>query len=344
MLSHISLHNFRNHATKELTLAPQTVIVGPNGSGKTAILEAISLLSLTTSWRTERDSEVVAWEKPFTRIVAGDRELVIQRHPYYKRIRIDGMSKRAGEVLGTLPSILFQPDDSALIHGSPAYRRSSIDRLLSQTDHEYAKALLHCQRVVKQRNKLLKRIQEGQAQVAELDYWDAQLAHHGEYVKELRKSALPLLEETVSEVFQQLVPHGGGITITYHQSPRGGEQSFLRHLEENRYKEVASGMTLYGPHREDIDFIWQTHPASEVMSRGQSRALVIAFKAAELKYLENHTETPPIFLLDDVFSEFDEERRERIITLINGYQVVMTVTDLGELAKKLPKTVQVVEL
>ena len=146
------------------------------------------------------------------------------------------------------------------------------------------------------------------------------------------------------EVFLQLVPEGGGITLEYHQSPRGGEESFLRHLQQNRFKEVAAGMTLYGPHREDLGFTWQEHAAAEVMSRGQTRALVIAFKAAELHYLENHTETPPIFLLDDVFSEFDEGRRSRILSLIEGYQVVMTVTELGELKKKLPSSATVIEL
>lgn len=342
MLTDLSLFHFRNHEERTFELAPQTVITGPNGAGKTNILEAVAMLCWTTSWKTDRDSEVVAFDSTFARVLSGDRELVIQRHPYYKRIRIDGVSKRASEVLGTIPATLFQPDDSALVHGAPAYRRLSLDRLLSQTNSEYARSLTHLQKVVKQRNKLLKLLQEGNASEDELSYWDGELATHGEYVKTVRKEALPLLAATVNEIFKELIPENGPVTLEYQESPRGGIESFLHHLHASRMKEIAAGMTLYGPHREDIIFMWGEHPAAECMSRGQSRALVIAFKVAELRYIEDHSEVKPLLLLDDVFSEFDADRRRTIVRLMSQYQTIMTTTDLDDIQKK--KDIQIIAL
>jgi DNA replication and repair protein RecF len=334
MLTNLSLFNFRNHEERSFELSPQTVITGRNGVGKTNILEAVAMLCWTTSWKTDRDSEVVAWDAPFARIIGGDRELVIQRHPYYKRIRVDGLSKRASEVLGTMPATLFQPDDSALVHGAPAYRRLSLDRLLSQTNVGYSRSLTQLQRIVKQRNKLLKQLQEGNASTDELSYWDAELATHSDVVKHLRKEALPILSATVNEVFKELIPEDGPVTLEYQESPRGGVESLLHHLQNSRGKEIAAGMTLYGPHREDIIFMWGEHLAAECMSRGQSRALVIAFKVAELRYIEGHSEVKPLLLLDDVFSEFDSDRRQVIVELMGQYQTIMTTTDLDDIKKK----------
>lgn len=344
MLNDLSLFNFRNHTERTVKLAPQTIITGPNGSGKTNILEAVAMLSWTTSWKTDRDSEVVAWDAPFARIVGGDRELVIQRHPYYKRIRVDEVSKRASEVLGTMPATLFQPEDSTLVYGAPAYRRLTLDRLLSQTNQGYARSLTQLQKVVKQRNRLLKQIQEGRAGEDELPYWDAELATHGEVVKAVRREAIPQLETIANQVFQELIPENGPITFEYHESPRGTVESFLHHLQASRMKEIASGMTLYGPHREDIGFLWGEHPAAECMSRGQSRAVVIAFKVAELRYIEEHSEQKPLLLLDDVFSEFDEQRRTKIVELMGEYQTIMTVTELGPLKGKVAKGAEIIEL
>jgi DNA replication and repair protein RecF len=329
MLTDLSLQNFRNHQERQFVLSQQTVIVGPNGAGKTNILEAIAMLSLTTSWKTERDSEVVNWDSPFARVVSGERELVIQRHPYYKRIRIDGLSKRVGEVVGTQPSVLFQPDDSALIYGAPAYRRAALDRLLSQTVPGYMRTLSQLQKVLKHRNKLLKQIQEREASEDQLAYWDEQLAADSAIIHAARREAVPELNEGIVRYFAELIEDDLGVRMEYHQSPRHAEEapSFLHHIEQNRQKEIAAGTTLYGPHREDLIFFWGEHPAAEGMSRGQVRALVLAFKLAEVEYIEKHTELAPLLLLDDVFSEFDEERRRRVLGLAKTHQTILTATD-----------------
>lgn len=330
MLRTLELTNFRNHPERRVELGQQTVIVGKNGAGKTAILEAVAMLSLTTSWRASKDSEVVAWDAPFARIVGDGRELVIQRKPYYKRIRIDGISKRAGEVVGTLPTVLFHPDDSQLVTGSPAYRRAALDRLLSQSVPGYMSALSRLQRILKQRNKLLKLLQEAMASRDELQYWDGQLAAEAATVRAGRATAIPRFAEAVAAQFSTLVPDSFPLTLSYDQSPKHAAtaEGILQHLQDNHHKEVAAGVTLYGPQREDILFSWGGHPAVEALSRGQIRAVVLAFKMAEVAFVEETTGLLPIFLLDDVYSEFDRDRRQVINRLITGYQSILTTTEV----------------
>lgn len=272
------------------------------------------------------------------------RELVIQAKPSYKRFRIDEVSKRLLEILGTLPSVLFQPDDSDLVFGSPSYRRQTVDRLLSQTDIRYAKTLQQYQKVLKQRNRLLKQVQEGRAREDELDYWDEEMGTAAEAIQHDREDLVTWLQTRVAATYANLVPQHPDLELHYHRSPSHQHDSFATHLKENRFKETSAGSSLYGPHREDILFSYGGHPVSEAFSRGQSRALVLAFKLAELEYIEERTGTRPLLLLDDIFSEFDAERRERIIGLITAYQTVMTCTEIDGLAERLPRTATIVPL
>jgi DNA replication and repair protein RecF len=336
VIQQLSLTNFRNHASLEVSLEKVTVITGPNGSGKTAILEALSYLSVAESWKAERDAEVIKWHEPFARIVGDDREVALQRSPSYKRYRIDGVSKRFTEILGTLPTVLFQPDDSSLVYGSPAARRRLLDRLLSQVVPGYAKALTTLQKVLKQRNRLLKQIQEGEASTTQLDYWDTELATHAVLICDARRNLLAAITPIVQQHYQELMPTSEGISITYECSPRDGGD-FLHHVQEQRTKEVQAGTTLYGPHREDLLFLYGEHHAAECLSRGQARALVLAIKLAEVAYVESQTTIPPILLLDDIFAEFDHDRRERIVSLLHRYQSVLTTTDMMGVEQHLPK-------
>lgn len=342
MLERLQLENFRNHAKVEFAFAPLTVLVGNNGAGKTSILEAISMLSLTTSWRTEKDSEVIKWDEGFTRVVGGDLELVVQRHPYFKRIRIDGISKRTYQVVGYFPTVLFQPDDILLLYGAPTIRRHYLDRLLSQTSTTYTRAIVELQRVLKQRNRLLKNIQEGIAGGHELVFWDEQLAGLHTIIRPQRTQFIGYLNRKLPALFNEMVPNTLPVDIHYMTSPHLEVEHFLEHLEQNRFKEIASGVTLYGPHREDIHMKWGEHPAEQAMSRGQSRALLLALKIAELDYITEHTEEKPILLLDDIFSELDAERRGRLLGIFGDYQVIMATTEVDTTEKLLGDRAKVI--
>lgn len=336
MLTGLILENFRCYEQRKFELAPTTVIIGPNGVGKTNIVEAISMLSLTTSWRTEKDNEVVRWDQPFTRVVGGDQELIIQVHPYFKRLKVDGVSKRTHQVIGRLPTVLFQPDDIHLLYGSPADRRHYLDRILSQTSSVYTQAIIEVQHVLRQRNKLLKDIAEGEASESELFFWDQELAKYHTIIQEKRQDLINDINRLLPTIFLQMVPQGPSVRVEYQYSPRHSEEPFLAYVSRQRAKEIAAGASLYGPHREDITFFWGEHPVHQSMSRGQGRSLLVACKVVELDYISQRSETKPILLLDDIFSELDEERRERLFGVLGDYQVVMTTTEYPE-SKKIHK-------
>jgi DNA replication and repair protein RecF len=344
MLERLSLQDFRGYSQVEFEFAPLTVFVGSNGAGKTNILEAISLLSMTTSWRTEKDSEVIRWEQPFCRVVGGRHELVIQRSPYLKRLRIDGIAKRTYQVIGDMPTVLFQPDDIQIIYGSPAGRRQYLDRTVSQTSTIYTRAILELAKVLKQRNRLLKMISENNAGTDELVFWDSELEKLHETITGPRQEFLKFLNMRLPSIFAQMVPQGGGMAAEYLQSPRHPHPGFLAHLKAQRHKELVNGSTLYGPHREDVGLRWGEHLVSESMSRGQSRALLLAMKIVELEYISEKNEIRPILLLDDIFSELDQERRERLVAVLGDYQAILTTTELGTVRELLPKQAKVVEI
>jgi DNA replication and repair protein RecF len=345
MLERLSLENFRNYQQQEIELAPTTVITGPNGAGKTSVLEAISMLSLTTSWKTEKDSEVVRWGAPFAKVSGGDMDLVVQANPYMKRMRINGVSKRTYQVIGHFPSVLFQPDDMQLLHGAPSFRRHYFDRILSQTSTVYTRAVLQLNQVLRQRNRLLKHIQDSIASEDELSFWDQQLADLQEVIQKDRLEFVDYLQARVPQTFAGLLPQSGEVTLHYVKSPQQAhEHSFLQHLHKNRVKEVQAGQTLYGPHREDLQVRWGEHPVEQSMSRGQLRSLLVAFKIAELSFITEKNEVRPILLLDDIFSELDTERRHRLFGVLGDYQVVMTTTELGNVQEILKDEVKVIEL
>ena len=343
MLERLELQNFRTYQQRSFDLAPLTVLIGPNGIGKTNVLEAISMLSLTTSWRTETDSEVVAWGEPFCRVTGDMQELVVQSHPYLKRLRHDGISKRTYQVIGMLPSVLFQPDDIQIIYGSPNSRRQYLDRILSQTSILYTRAILELAKILKQRNRLLKMIQENTASTDELLFWDGELERLHAVISPERQQLISFFNEKLPETFAQMVPDSPVVSMEYLRSPKQTEH-FLSHLQQQRHKEVMAGTSLYGPHREDIQLIWGEHPVAESMSRGQARALLIAMKIRELEYISARNEVRPILLLDDIFSELDQERRERFISILGDYQVIMTTTELGSVEKLISEQALVIDL
>ena len=337
-LRRVDLVQFRNHRELSVELSPITVLTGENGAGKTAVLEAISYLSVASSWRTEHDTDVVQWGESFCK-VQGQRdvihELVIQRSPMFKRIRVDGVSKRLKDILGVLPTVLFQPEDSLLLYGSPAYRRQLMDRLLAQTHGNYAAALSQYQKVLKQRNRLLKHIQEGKAGIDELEYWDVELDAAAQVIVAARHQFVGQLQQLLPEYYGNLMEGGERAEVTYQMSPHADEP-LLHKLRQNRDKELLQGTTLYGPHREDLLFLYHGSPAAESVSRGQGRALIVAVKLIEIAFLHQCTEAKPLLLLDDVFSEFDEVRQKVLLSILPQYQTVLTATHLGQLTKQLP--------
>jgi len=346
MLRRVRLTNIRSYDQREFEFGPLTVLIGSNGSGKTNILEAVYAASTTTSWRTKTDSELLRWGCDAGRIEADDVAVALSRNPYRKYFWIDGVKRSAKEVVGHLKTVLFQPDDLQLILGSPAYRRHFLNVVLAQSDREYGQDLITYRQVLLQRNRLLKHLQDGRANESELHFWDAELVRLADKIWAAREQFVLLANEHLPAYYRSI--SGDALTVTiHHQTHPAQRASFADEIGHWHSREIAAGQTLRGPHRDDLILLMDTIPVRERASRGEVRSLTIALKLVELAFLQNsaqNSSSDVVLLLDDVMSELDASRRERLLTAVEGVQTVLTTTDLSHLPTSLEAAAQVISL
>lgn len=349
MLSNIQLQNFRNWLSLNLDLTERSILVGPNGAGKTNILEAIYLMAVTRSWRARSDRDLVAWDATVCRIIGTGRdlsvhqiEIAIQKEPYLKKIKIDGLDKKATEAIGQLVVALFEPRLVDLVVGPPLVRRRFLDVLLAQVNQNYTKSLIELQLVLRQRNHLLRRIATGDSQPAEIKFWNQELIRNAEIIWQARRDFFIVAEDLFPSVYQELT--GQNIARLKYEPSVPADQSYEERLEEHWNHDVEQGATSIGPHRDDFDFILHGFDASSVASQGEGRSLVLALKKIEIKYLSENMGKDPILLFDDIFSELDANRRSRIESIIGNHQTIITTTDLDHLDPKLRESFNIVEI
>lgn len=257
-----------------------------------------------------------------------------------KRIRVNGVARRAAALVGTLRTVMFAPEDMLLVSGSPSLRRDALDTLAGQRSPVYSRDLATYGRALQQRNGLLRLIREEGATRAELRFWDAQLLESGTAVRQERARLLAALEGPLAAAHAEIAPDeaaAGHLALAYvtnaPQAP--GEtvrDALARRLAETADKEVWNGTTLIGPHRDDIAFEMGGRPLASFASRGQQRTAILAFKLAELDLLTALDGRPPLLLLDDVFSELDPERRSHLVRRIADLpQAFVTTTTLEDI-------------
>ncbi len=336
ILTSINLHNFRSYPKQTFQFSPATtLIVGPNTSGKTNILEAIVFLATGKSFRADSDREMIAWNEELGRVsaVVGDTKLealvtagVLGGQPAPpKKYLVNGVSRRLVDFLGNLRVVLFWPEHLALVTNSPSLRRRYLDSVLVQVDREYRRNLLSYERGLRQRNSLLERIREGFAQRNQLLFWDQLLIKAGGYITDKRAAFIDFVNTS------HVSP------LTYHLEYDKSVISESR-LDQYKEEEVAAKATLVGPHRDD--FLFQKRQKSEVRdvakygSRGEQRLAVLWLKLAELSYMQNEVGERPILLLDDILSELDASHRTLVFDLIGKQQTIMTSAESGILEKK----------
>ncbi|MDQ3127180.1 MAG: DNA replication/repair protein RecF [Chloroflexota bacterium] len=354
MLRTISIADLRSYASLEATFGggPQ-LIVGPNAAGKTTLLEAIVLLAWGRSHRTSTDTELVRWGSELTRVEgragAETVEVAIVRPAgavagpgsgARKRIRVNGVARRAAGLIGLLRTVVFAPEEMLLVIGSPGLRRAAIDQLAMQRSAAYGRDLAAYTRTLQQRNSLLRAIREEQAGRDELRFWDGAFLDAGGAIVAERMRLLDDLAEPLARAHAEIAPDEAGaarLEITYAtnapaepgESPRAALE---RRLRETADKEVWNGSTLVGPHRDDVVFRLAGRDLSGFASRGQQRTAILAFKLAELDLLTAQDGRPPLLLLDDVFSELDPERRAHLVRRIAELpQAFVTTTTLDDL-------------
>lgn len=355
MLKSLSLENFRNYGKYSLNLDKTTIIVGPNGIGKTNIIEAVYLLSTARSWRTGRDNEVVRWGSDLARITAGvlgphkmTLEMVIQRqaslkYPQLKIIKINGIKKRLADILGKMPSVLFSPEELELIGGPPMLRRRFLDILLCQIDKKYTLALLDLAKIIRGRNRLLFYIKQGKSKADELNFWDENLITLGSFIIKKRQKIIAVLNCELSKIYQTV--SGAGETLEIKYRPTVTPENFSKIIAAQRQREIENTTTLFGPHRDDLIFLLEGKDLTTFGSRGEYRSAVLALKAAELAFLKNESDgLKPILLLDDIFSELDKNRRLHLAKIIGSQQTIITTTDLHHIEENLREKAKIIEL
>ncbi len=347
----IKLVNFRNRGDYHLDFSDVTILIGPNGIGKTNIVEGIYLIATGRSWRTSRDLEMTEWQKDFSRITlttqfddkANILELFWQiNEKAIKQLKINGTKHRLIDLLGTVPAVLFSPETLDLLNGAPALRRRFLDIILSQTDRRYALNLLEYHKILRERNKLLAHIKNKKAKFDELEFWDNKLVEIGSQIILKRQELVKFLNKNLSEDYAKISGKKQKLNLKYKASVL--VERFADTISAGREREVEQQSTLYGPHRDDFLFILDSREVATFASRGEFRSVILALKCAEILYLEHKVGTKPILLLDDIFSELDADRRKHLASIVSDQQTIITTTDIDHIEKNLRKTAKIVEL
>jgi DNA replication and repair protein RecF len=337
-----------------VTFGPGPHLVwGPNAAGKTSLLEAMVMLAWGRSHRTSADGELVRWGTDLARIeaqVGADTiEVAVVRagatgSAGRKRIRVNGLGRRASGLTGLLRVVVFAPEEMLLIAGSPSLRRAVIDQLAASGSPAYADALATYGRTLQQRNGLLRAIREEGASRDELRFWDGSFLDAGAAIVAERRRLLEAIAGPLAAAHAEIAPDEAAearLTLGYatNAPPLPGESprdALARRLAETAEKEVWNGSTLIGPHRDDLVFELAGRDLASFASRGQQRTAILALKLAELDLLTAIDGRPPLLLLDDVFSELDPDRRSHLVRRIAALpQSFITTTTLDDLDPEL---------
>lgn len=336
MLTGIKLNGFRSYDFREIEFSEGvTLIVGQNAIGKTNLLEAVYLLGIGESFRAKRTEEMVHFGQEVGR-VSGTIELgkddsialevlvnggvVMGKTVNKRKYLIDGVARRRQDMLGILPLVLFRPEDIELVSGSPDFRRKFLDRLLIQVDKIYENSLTTYEQALRRRNKLLDAIREGTASRYSLTYWDGLLVKHGQVIQEKRRDLTDYINSLFgkSELFRSL-------KVIYDMSAMS-EARLLQYKDQ----EVAVGYTLVGPHKDDFVINEGTRSLGTYGSRGEQRMAVLALKMGEIFFMEENGDKKVLLLLDDIFSELDENHKQEVLRVMSGRQVIVTTADEGD--------------
>ncbi|MCL4508388.1 MAG: DNA replication/repair protein RecF [Chloroflexi bacterium] len=353
------LTDFRNFARLHLTLSGGvTLLHGDNGQGKSNILEAIYLLAMARSFRARYDRDLVNWFARDTAglgyfarvaghvkrgtgglrievILAAVEEKPDERLAVRKQVLVNGIKRTPSELIGLFNATLFSPDDVEIVVGSPDLRRRFLDIVLAQIDRQYVRALARYQRIVAQRNSLLRTIRDGSAKSDQLDFWDGEMAASASRILQTRARGTVDLQSFLSSRHETLSSTRAELGVTYectlkhHGAATASIEDVREELRQARKQDVLAGVCTVGPHRDDLLFTYNQRPLASSSSRGQIRVATIALKLAEADLLAAHTRESPVLLLDDVFSELDRRHRLLLLEVVRTWeQAIVTTTDL----------------
>lgn len=348
IIKKLSVNNFRNYNTGSWEFSDGVnVFYGKNGQGKTNLLEAVYFCGLGFSHRTHNENELVNFlsdDMSLNAVVekrAIENTIRIKKHGRQKKkeISIDKVQIKPRELIGELKVTMFSPEDLQLVKNEPALRRRFLDMQISQINSVYCFSLARYNKIMRQRNILLKQIKEKKAKESSLEVWDGQLAKEAAYIFYERMKTVDKLSEMIGTVYEKIAGKKE-ISRAIYKIKANGEEKLLseklpdmeswykEQLLHRRQKDIDKAVTGVGPHRDDIVFTVDERTARSFSSQGQQRSLVLALKMAEITLIKEETGEYPVLLLDDVMSELDSERRKNLMSFLDDkVQTFITLTE-----------------
>ena len=340
LLSKLTLKDFRSYKDKEIVFSDKVnILLGKNAQGKTNILEAIFFLCLGKSFRTPREKEVINWSAgENSGYIKGEfnkkyRDVEIEmffNKERKKAVKIDGIGiKKIGELLGCVNVVFFSPDELKLVKDSPDERRRFMNVILSQTNKRYFYLVARYEKVLANRNKLLKMSKDMSALKDTIDIWNRALSDIAEKIYLERKKLIEELAPLANKAHEYLSGGKEKIEVVYKSSFDGESyaEKMMKGLEKNLEKDYRLGYTTIGVHRDEIDIYLNGVEVKAYGSQGQQRTTALSLKLAELEIIKNRVGEEPILLLDDVFSELDSDRRAKLLKFTAKAQTLITTTD-----------------
>lgn len=308
------------------------IIVGPNGSGKTNLLESVLIAATGGSYR-QRDLNLIRHRSTGAFIEStfdgSERKTKIFsiNEKIQKQFSIDGKKYLRLSLEKTQPVVLFEPNNLLIIFSGPSTRREYFDWLLSQTVSGYSKLLSSYKRTLAQRNSLLKKGE--QIAKRQMFAWDIKLTELGQQIAENRIELIEKINSQSKNIYQKISAKKNNLTVLYKSKNKVENYSsaMLAGLQNNFMLDLARGFTGNGPHRDDYEFYLNDSPALESASRGEIRSIILSLKIIELGLIEEARGKKPTLLLDDVFSELDSKRRAHLVNYLSGHQSIITTTD-----------------
>lgn len=332
MINDLRLQSYRSYTDDAFEFGNGVnIIVGPNASGKTNLLEAILVICRGGSYRV-KDTDLIQFDAPWLRIesdtLEGKRIVTLEKTTVSleKKYIINSVTFKRLALPKTIPVVVFEPEHLRLLNGGPERRREYLDNLLEQTLTGFGKLRREYKRTLAQRNKLLKNTN---LNTQELFVWNVRLCELAGQIVKYRVALIDRLNDDIQDLYQELAQAKTQINLEYVSACNTETYSsdMLRKLEQSLDDDRLRGFTSHGPHRDDLGIIIDNHRAEVSASRGESRTVLLALKILELRIIEKSRNKKPILLLDDVFSELDGSRRKALTSYLQDYQTFITTTD-----------------
>jgi DNA replication and repair protein RecF len=355
-INHLCADAFRNLRIPLAELSPGiNILYGDNAQGKTNLLEAVYFCALGRPLRGEHCRELIPIKTTFARASAlfnkenGGSftvETLIQQqgNKYIKSINVNRVPvKNTKELFGRVPVVSFSPEDMRLIKAGPAERRRFMDIEICQLSPVYYRDLREYYRTLKQRNHLLKILQKDKSQLDSLSVWDEQLFQNGLRITKTRNTFVEKISEIAKEIHSEITQGTEDLSLEY-RPDIPDTALYIKTLEKYQTRDIALGSTSSGIHRDDVHFTVKGISARSYGSQGQQRTAALSVKMAEIELMRNKTGTPPILLLDDVFSELDNHRQRFLLSQIKNVQTLLTCTGLEDVLAKIKEKNRVIHI